>query len=221
MGANREVCIRHFHRYFHHPFKFHTLFHRPAEKPPAIASSNVSQPPPPHPVPTAPLEPPREPTPPPAPNQETEPTAEAQTGWEEPTTVQNPPWEDDPQPKPSAPIADPWLPTPSEEIKVHDEAKPAPSEPAPVIEPAPEPIAVSLPAPQPKEPISGFNEAIPKHVVPVQPRPSSAAHRHSARFKTTDQAVTLPNNFGSGLEKVGMQFGSLSIGGDEIVDTKP
>ena len=167
---------------------------------------------------TAPPEPPREPTPPPALTQESEPTVEAQTGWEEPTTVQNPPWEEDLQRKPSAPVSEPWLPTPAEEVKVHDEAKPAPSEPAP-SEPVSEPI-VSLPAPQPKEPVSGLNEAIPKHVAPVQARPSSAAHRHSARFKT-DQAVTLPNNFGSGLEKVGMQFGSLSIGGDEIVDPKP
>ena len=218
MGASRPVCSRH----FHHPFKFHTLLHSPHEKPPPVAPSNVSQPAPPLPVPTAPLEPPREPTPPPAPTEEAEPTAEAQTGWEEPTTGQNPPWEDDPQPKPSAPAADPWLSAPAEELKGHDEAKTAPSEPAPVVEPVPEPIAVLLPAPQAKEPVSGsgLSEAIPKHVAPVHPRPSSAGHRHSARFKT-DQAVTLPNNFGSGLEKVGMQFGSLSIGGDEIVDTKP
>ncbi len=149
---------------------------------------------------------------------------ESQTGWEEPTTVQNPPWEDELQSKPPPPGAEPWEATLAEEIKVHihDEVKPVstdrPQLPAP--EPVPEPIAVSLPAPQPKEPVGGLSEVIPKHVAPVQVRPSSAAHRHSARFKT-DQAVTLPNNFGSGLEKVGMQFGSLSIGGDEIVDAKP
>ncbi len=199
---------------------FISLCHSATEKPPPTATSNVSQPPPPPSVPPAPLEPPREPTPPPAPAQEPEPTADAQTGWEEPTTVQNPPWEDDLQPKSSAPVTEPWDTAPAEEIKVADDAKPAPPESTPVPEPVPEPIAVSLPAPQPKEPVSGLNEAIPKHVAPVQPRPSSAAHRHSARFKT-DQAVTLPNNFGSGLEKVGMQFGSLSIGGDEIVDAKP
>jgi hypothetical protein len=214
MGASRPVCIRR----FHHPFKFHTLPHSPPERPSTAPVSNVSQPAAPLPVPTAPLEPPREPTPPPAPTQESEPTVEAQTGWEEPTTVQNPPWEDDLQRKPSATVSEPWPPTPAEEVKVLDEAKPTPSEPA-QSEPISEPI-VSLPAPQPKEPVGGLSEAIPKHVAPVQARPSSAAHRHSARFKT-DQAVTLPNNFGSGLEKVGMQFGSLSIGGDEIVDPKP
>lgn len=213
MGASRPVSIR----YFNHPFKFHTSLHSPPEKPPTAPSSNISQPAAPLPVPTAPLEPPREPTPPPAP-QESEPTVEVQTGWEEPTTVQNPPWEDDLQRKPSAPVSEPWPPTSAEEAKVHDEAKPTPSEPVP-SEPVSEPI-VALPAPQPKEPVSGLSETIPKHVTPVQARPSSAAHRHSARFKT-DQAVTLPNNFGSGLEKVGMQFGSLSIGGDEIVDSKP
>lgn len=194
------------------------MLHSLPERTPTAPVSNVSQPAAPLPVPTAPPEPPREPTPPPAYAQESEPTVEAQTGWEEPTTVQNPPWEEDLQRKPSAPISEPCLPTPAEEVKVLDEAKPASSEQAP-IEPVSEPI-VSLPAPQPKEPVSGLNEAIPKHVAPVQVRPSSAGHRHSARFKT-DQAVTLPNNFGSGLEKVGMQFGSLSIGGDEIVDPNP
>jgi hypothetical protein len=214
MGTNCPVCIRR----FLDSFQFHTLLNSAHEKPPAPAASSVSQPTPP--VSLPPLEPPREPTPPLAPSEETEPTPEAQTGWEEPTTVQNPPWEDDLQHKPSAPVAEPWDTAPAEEIEAHDEVKPTPPEPAPAPEPVPEPIAVSLPAPQPKEPVGGLSEAIPKHVAPVHVRPSSAAHRHSARFKT-DQAVTLPNNFGSGLEKVGMQFGSLSIGGDEIVDTKP
>jgi hypothetical protein len=214
MGPNRPVCIRRFHR----PFISHTLLHSPPERPLTAPVSNVSQPAAPLPVASVPPEPPREPTPPPPPTQESEPTVEAQTGWEEPTTVQNHPWEEDLQRKPSAPVSEPWLPTPAEEVKVLDDAKPAPSEQA-ASELVSEPI-VSLPAPQPKEPISGLNEVIPKHVAPVQARPSSAAHRHSARFKT-DQAVTLPNNFGSGLEKVGMQFGSLSIGGDEIVDPTP
>ena len=137
--------------------------------------------------------------------------------------MQSPPWEDELQSKPLVPATDTWETTAVEEIQVHDEVKPIPTEhsQAPAPEPAPEPIAVSLPAPQAKEAVggSGLSEAIPKHVAPVQPRPSSAAHRHSARFKT-DQAVTLPNNFGANLEKIGMQFGSLSIGGDEIVDSK-
>ncbi|KAI0245453.1 hypothetical protein BJV78DRAFT_1158608 [Lactifluus subvellereus] len=42
------------------------------------------------PVPPVPLDPPREPTLSPAPAQETEPTTETKTGWEELTTVQNP-----------------------------------------------------------------------------------------------------------------------------------
>jgi hypothetical protein len=207
---------------FTSPLYIHPFLYSAPEKPPTPAASATPQPAPQPPVPPAPLEPPREPTPPPTYAQETEPTIEAQTtGWEEPTTGQNPPWEDEPQSKSSAPAAEHWD-TALEETKVHDEAMPAPPEQSPVLVPesAPEPIPVSIPAPQPKEPVSGLSEAIPKHVSPVQARPSSAAHRHSARFKT-DQAVTLPNNFGSGLEKVGMQFGSLSIGGDEIIDTNP
>ncbi|KAI9508034.1 hypothetical protein F5148DRAFT_1284497 [Russula earlei] len=190
---------------------------RAPEKPLTAAASNISQPVPPLPLPSAPLEPPREPTPPPAPTQDDELSSEAQSGWEEPTTAKSPPWEDEPQPKPPASAAESWDATPAEESKVFDQATPPSPEPAPAPEPVPAPIAVSLPAP---EPVVGLGEAIPKHVTPVQARPSSAAHRHSARFKT-DQAVTLPNNFGPGLEKVGMQFGSLSIGGDEIVDPKP
>ena len=199
----------------------HPLLRSAPEKPSTPAASAIPQPAPNPPVPPAPLDPPREPTPP-TPAQETELATEAQTGWEEPTTVQNPPWEDELQSKSSAPVVEPWDTAPAEEAQVHDETKPDLPEPspAPPPEPVPEPISVSLPAPQPKEPVSGLSEAIPKHVSPVQARPSSAAHKHSSRFKT-DQAVTLPNNFGSGLEKVGMQFGSLSIGGDEIIDPKP
>ena len=199
------------------------MLHSPAEKPPTPAASTTHQTTTLPPVPPAPLDPPRDPTPPPTLIQETEPTTESQTGWEEPTTVQSPPWEDELQSKPLVPATDTWETTAVEEIQVHDEVKPISTEhsQAPAPEPAPEPIAVSLPAPQAKEAVggSGLSEAIPKHVAPVQPRPSSAAHRHSARFKT-DQAVTLPNNFGANLEKIGMQFGSLSIGGDEIVDSK-
>src|SRR5713226_9755569 len=164
MGASRPVCIRRFLR----PFKFHSFLHSPPEKLPTAAALNVSQPPAPLPVPTAPPEPPREPTPPPASAEETEPAVEAQTGWEEPTTVQNPPWEDL-QHKPYAPVSDPWLPTPTEEVKVRDEVKPAPPEPAPASEPDSE-LVVSLPAPQPKEPVSGLSEAVPKHVAPIQVR---------------------------------------------------
>jgi hypothetical protein len=219
MGPNRPVRIV---RFFF-PLPLHTFLHSAPEKPSTPAASATPQAAPLPPAPPAPLEPPREPTPPPACAQETEPTTVTETGWEEPTTVQNPPWEDELESKTSVPVAEPWNIAPVEETKLHDETKPVPaveSSPAPAPEPAPEPVPVSLPAPQPKEPINSLGEAIPKHVSPVQARPSSAAHRHAARFKT-DQAVTLPTNFGSGLEKVGMQFGSLSIGGDEIIDTKP
>lgn len=219
MGASCPVCIRCF---LGLSLISYSLLHSAPDKAPPTAPSKVQSAPPPPAVPPAPLEPPREPTPPPAPTQEpeSEPTTEAQMGWEEPTTVQNPPWEDDIQPQTSALVVERWDTAPVEETKVVDDAEPASPEPVQAPEPVPEPIAVSLPAPQAKGPVSSLHETIPKHVAPVQPRPSSAAHRHSARFKT-DQAVTLPTNFGSGLEKVGMQFGSLSIGGDEIVDTKP
>lgn len=72
-------------------------------------------------------------------------------------------------------------------------------------------------------------------------RPASVAHRTSARYKNVDQPVVMPSSilggsaagaggvsgvgFGlgngiGGLEKIGMQFGSLSLGGDNF-DSNP
>jgi hypothetical protein len=50
-------------------------------------------------------------------------------------------------------------------------------------------------------------------------RPAASSHRSSARYKVTDQPVTLPLSFGAGIEKVGMQFGSLSVGDASTTET--
>ena len=100
-----------------------------------------------------------------------------------------------------------------EEVRVKEETFEPEAEP----EPAPEPVPSEPPAPA--QPASQEPEPVAKHIVPaVQIRPSSAAHRLSARFK--DQPVVMPNNFGASLEKVGMQFGSLSVGGADL-DSQP
>jgi hypothetical protein len=52
-------------------------------------------------------------------------------------------------------------------------------------------------------------------------RPAAAPHRNSARYKTTDQPVVMPSSFGANVEKVGMQFGSLGLGGDSLLDSNP
>ena len=39
------------------------------------------------------------------------------------------------------------------------------------------------------------------------------------RFKMADQAVVVPSTFGSSVEKLGMQFGSISLG-DNISESK-
>jgi hypothetical protein len=112
-------------------------------------------------------------------------------------------------------------------------------EPAPVTketissEPAPEeqvtpsiPIqveAVHPPVEAPSEPVP--SESLPAPVTkPSTPLPHTrpAVRGASARYKT-DQAVVLPSSFG-GIEKIGMQFGSLSLGGDsgdDVVDISP
>ena len=96
-----------------------------------------------------------------------------------------------------------------EEVRVKEETVEQEVEPEPAPRPVPsEPPALAQPTPQEPEPVA-------KHIVPtVQIRPSSATHRFSARFR--DQPVVMPNNFGASLEKVSMQFGSLSVGGADL-----
>ncbi|KAG6847211.1 hypothetical protein H0H93_009485 [Arthromyces matolae] len=46
--------------------------------------------------------------------------------------------------------------------------------------------------------------------------PTALAHRSGVRYKNIDPPVVMPSSFGSGIEKVGMRFGSLSLGRDSI-----
>lgn len=86
------------------------------------------------------------------------------------------------------------------------------TEPEPPVEPPvelPAPIAVSL-----TEPIVTVT-ASPKSTT----RPNSVSHRSSARYKLIDQPVVMPSSFGAGVEKVGMQFGSLNLNGDNVPES--
>ncbi|GBE87142.1 hypothetical protein SCP_1003890 [Sparassis crispa] len=137
-----------------------------------------------------------------------------QQGWEEPTTVQAPTWEDEP---PAVLAADTWAAETqrtAEEPKAVEVEVHVPEEPAVVPEHA---VPSALPPQLQQPPIV---ESLPAVVKPITPaahtRPAAVAHRSSAKFKTTDQAVVMPSsNFGT-VEKVGMQFGSLSVGGDDL-----
>ncbi|KAK0189668.1 hypothetical protein F5146DRAFT_1139077 [Armillaria mellea] len=164
---------------------------RPQEKstpPPPPPFAPVAPPPPPPPPPPAPVVPspsiPTNPSLPPAPAPEPEPDTQ-HLGWEEPTTVQAPSWDDEP---PAKQFAESWPPT---------EAKAEPEPPAPVEEPTPtqvpEPVLEKVPEPEP----------IPS---PIPPKAAAAP------------PVILPSSFGSTVEKIGMQFGSLSLGGESIFD---
>ncbi|KAF7320801.1 CUE domain-containing protein [Mycena chlorophos] len=141
-----------------------------------------------------------------------EPEPQPQTGWEEPTTAQNPSWEEEtPVIKPSTSAADVWAST--VEVVVEEQVV--------VPEPEPEDLPAAIPvvevAPLPVEPEPAPPVASPSPSLKSRPTPSS--HRNSARYKvTTDQAVVMPSSFGTGLEKVGMQFGSLSLGSDSSFD---
>ncbi|KAI5993701.1 hypothetical protein F5J12DRAFT_426647 [Pisolithus orientalis] len=176
---------------------------KPQEKPPV-------QPPPPAPPAPSAIEV-TETTPAPPPDVIVESTHE---GWEEPTTVQPPVWDDEPQVKP--PSDDAWTSSLHLQPEPHQEELSVPtSEPEPVqstIPPCETPQLPEQPAVVPTP---------SKSPSPVPLRSSIHPHRNASKYKTTDQAVVMPtSSLASGLDKVGMQFGSLSIGGD-IIESSP
>jgi hypothetical protein len=122
---------------------------------------------------------------------------------------------------------------------VSNEEDVLPSLPEKVEEPEPEPlpeiqaVAAATPAqvqsPQPSAapPSAVTAETLPPAAAkPSTPAPHtrpSALHRASARYKT-DQAVVLPSSFGTTVERIGVQFGSLNFAGesgDDIPDASP
>lgn len=96
-------------------------------------------------------------------------------------------------------------------------------EPVKPTTPAPEIISTPAPAPPVEPKPIPATIAVAQSTLPLQvtatpspkPRPAGV-HRSSARYKIPDQPVTLPVSFGTGIEKVGMQFGTLSLSGDSV-----
>ena len=139
-------------------------------------------------------------------------------GWEEPTTMEGPTWDDSKQ----LSAAETW--TDSRLDIINDEAVPVTSESQlealELAQIAVEPIgdakqdSPSTSAPLKVTASSPSNR--PQPIATPSPklssRPAATSHRSSAKYKVTDQPVTLPLSFGVGIEKVGMQFGSLSVG---------
>lgn len=164
---------------------------------------------------------------------ETEHPAEPQDRvWEEPTTVEAPSWDDEPQAeKPVA--AEPWPPSTeasteqrkpeTPEVSTHVDLKSeSVEEPAPVPE-VPVEAKVDSKTISPPSVSAQATPALASQTAAATPspkltaRPAVLSHRSSARYKIPDQPVTMPLSFGSGIEKVGMQFGSLSLAGDGSV----
>lgn len=119
-------------------------------------------------------------------------------------------WEEEPQESivPTQPESTPAL---EPEPKVEEPLEP-PS-PEPVLPKVQEPVLSALPAQVQSQEVE--RSSTPTSAVK---RPaSSAAHRRDARFKTGDQPVVMPpGNHTPNIEKIGMQFGSLSLGGDDL-----
>lgn len=139
-------------------------------------------------------------------------------GWEDPITVQPPTWDDEQQVKP--PPEGAWSSPVQTQPEVQDEA--------PVHLPQEEPTP-EIPALVPSDPVSVPQQPTEELVAvpapsksPVSiPRSSAASHRSANKYKAIDQAVVMPtSSFNPGLEKVGMQFGSLSLGGD-VIESSP
>lgn len=144
------------------------------------------------------------------------------TGWEEPTTVEAPIWE---EPKQLINV-ETWPPTEasrdelraelstsaSDEFLDIQEAPPVPESTGEASEHRPETTPSPLPIDVPQTPSSHPSQVISTPSPKLTTRPVFSSHRISARHKIPDQPVTLPLSFGTGIEKVGMQFGSLSVG---------
>ena len=200
MGSNCTVCS--FYFCFRYPYS--VLVYRPWEKPaiPQAPSISVSQP---------------------APDPERQPEIQ-QHDREEPTTVEAPTWDDEPgADQANGPEA--WPPAPellatSSVAEIRLEV---------VEESVPEAVITeSKPEAETRSPaqVAQAISALPAQVTAISSpklttRPPAVSHRTSARHKLTDQPVTMPVSFSTGLEKVGMQFGSLSLGGDDTNDEPP
>lgn len=178
----------------------------------------------------------------------------SQVGWEDPTTIQAPTWEDEPQQKPQvavSPNVDSWLssvqdsvapvishpPTitqlPEEEFVHHTIEQEQQQQQQVIREPEPQQAASSALPVQLQQLVQKVDSpSVPSvnlgsTVLPAKPatpvphsRPGAGAHRNSGRYKiSSDQAVIMPSSsFGSAIEKLGMQFGSVSLNGDVISD---
>ena len=119
-----------------------------------------------------------------------------------------------------------WEEEPQEPV-VRTQPEPASvPEQSPKVEEPPKPPSPSPAPPQIQEPVLSAlpaqvqNQEVERSSTPTSAvkRPlSSAAHRYNARFKTGDQPVVMPvGNYTPNTERLGMQFGSLSLGGDDL-----
>lgn len=178
-------------------------------------------------------------TPPPPPVHVSQPEPETdhqpevqQEGREEPTTAEAPTWDDEPAtgqatgPEAWPLTTEPILESPKPDPPALSVAVEVKLEAADESVPEAELIPESKPEAETKSPAQVMQviSALPAQVTATPSpkfttRPPVVSHRTGARHKVTDQPVTLPISFSTGIEKVGMQFGSLSLGGDGTSDS--
>lgn len=158
----------------------------------------------------------------PEPEPEVQPQDEV-PGWEEPETVQAPTWDDEPSTQTSLPItSDGWI-TSAPEIPTTKASPKAEELSTPQLKSEPELTQVSSAFPVQL----ALHQKADSPIVPPAKAVTPVSHGRSVnsrignRFKTTDQAVIMPSTFGSSVEKLGMQFGSVSLGGEDVTEPTP
>lgn len=137
--------------------------------------------------------------------------------------MEGPTWDDEPQAQVPAPSTDAWE-TPATEPEPEPDSELVETTAEPVAEaPLPAPEQASVPSAFPAQ--LGLQQQKPASPVvpPAKPvTPVSYARsltRPGNRFKATDQPVVMPSTFGSSVEKLGMQFGSVGLS-DDTPETK-
>jgi hypothetical protein len=154
------------------------------------------------------------------PAQEDQPDSHVEQGWEDPTTVQAPTWDDEPHvPLPAAAQASSEWTTASQVEEVREET--ANAEPLPETPQTQQWQGTSDETEKsPAAPVTATFSPPPGLPTPAL-TPSSKPVRSNRAKYNTDQPVVMPSTFASTFDRFGMQFGSLSLsgdGGDDVVE---
>lgn len=168
-------------------------------------------------------------------------SVQLEEAWEEPMTAEASTWEDEPIIAAAEPqnttqqegwiMAESGLPRPTTQEAWDGTTEFTPPQTEPPSQKTEDPVAtasslsIGTNSVSTTTPTASIATSTAPTSKPSTPSVSSAriapSHRTSARYLKTDQAVVIPafaGHIGSSGEKLGMQFGSLSLGGEDNLD---